>query len=202
MRNGIRSSTRLIDAAVATLAFSAFTDSSLEHYRGGLYRPAMYAGPAIAAAIVPAALVPHGTASRWRKIAFAIAVGGGLVGSALHVGNVRRRQGGVNWLNAFHGAPIAAPMAVHLAGVLGLIGQAVSTQHHAARRSSAIFLGTLAAVGLVGSSAEAGLLHFRGAFQHRAMYAPLVLPPIAAATLAGGLSGSSAMSRVARVLLA
>ena len=37
---------------------------------------------------------------------------------------------------------------------------------------------------VVGTSIEAGALHFRGAFQNPFMYAPVTIPPIAAATLA------------------
>jgi hypothetical protein len=47
-----------------------------------------------------------------------------------------------------------------------------------------VALGTLCAAGLVGTSIEAGALHFRGAFQNPLMYAPVIIPPIAAATLA------------------
>src|SRR5581483_10210429 len=42
----------------------------------------------------------------------------------------------------------------------------------------------LSAIGIVGTVGEAGLLHFRGAFQNRAMYLPVTVPSIAAAVLA------------------
>ncbi|HYZ30884.1 MAG TPA: hypothetical protein VE684_01225, partial [Crenalkalicoccus sp.] len=42
----------------------------------------------------------------------------------------------------------------------------------------------ITATGLVGSSAEAALLHFRGAFHDPFMYAPIALPPVAAGLLA------------------
>jgi hypothetical protein len=49
---------------------------------------------------------------------------------------------------------------------------------------------------------EAGGLHFRGAFQNPLMYAPVVAPPAAAATLAAALmTRSSRMHRLARALL-
>ncbi|HDR8885197.1 TPA: hypothetical protein QDA77_004498, partial [Burkholderia territorii] len=41
-------------------------------------------------------------------------------------------------------------------------------------------LAGLVAAGLVGTLGEVGLLHFRGAFQHRAMFMPIVVPPVAA----------------------
>jgi hypothetical protein len=37
--------------------------------------------------------------------------------------------------------------------------------------------------GLIGTVGEVGLLHFRGAFQHPAMYAPVMIPPVAAALM-------------------
>jgi hypothetical protein len=45
-------------------------------------------------------------------------------------------------------------------------------------------LGGLAAAGLAGTAAEAGLLHFRGAYHDPFMWAPVTLPPIAALSLA------------------
>jgi hypothetical protein len=45
-------------------------------------------------------------------------------------------------------------------------------------------LAALAAIGIAGTVAEVGLLHFRGSFQNRAMYLPVTMPPIAAALLA------------------
>jgi hypothetical protein len=42
----------------------------------------------------------------------------------------------------------------------------------------------LAAVGMAGSAAEAGWLHFRGAFQNPFMWGPVSVPPIGAALLA------------------
>ncbi len=44
-------------------------------------------------------------------------------------------------------------------------------------------LAALTAIGLLGTSGEAGLLHFRGAYQNPAMFAPVTLPPAGAALL-------------------
>jgi hypothetical protein len=41
----------------------------------------------------------------------------------------------------------------------------------------------LIAFSLAGTVAEAGLLHFRGAFQNPAMYAPVTVPPLAAVAI-------------------
>jgi hypothetical protein len=44
-------------------------------------------------------------------------------------------------------------------------------------------LAALSGLGLLGTSGEAALLHFRGAFQNKAMFAPVTLPPVGAALL-------------------
>ena len=44
-------------------------------------------------------------------------------------------------------------------------------------------LAAVAAAGLAGTVGEAGLLHFRGAYHDPAMFAPVAIPPIAAALL-------------------
>ena len=42
----------------------------------------------------------------------------------------------------------------------------------------------VAAIGIAGTVAEAALLHFRGAYHNPAMFLPVAVPPIAAASLA------------------
>ena len=49
-------------------------------------------------------------------------------------------------------------------------------------------------LGLVGTIGEVSLLHFRGAFQNRAMYLPVTIPPAAATVLAANLASSSRRS--------
>ena len=44
-------------------------------------------------------------------------------------------------------------------------------------------LAALTGLGLLGTSGEAALLHFRGAFQNPAMFAPVTIPPVGAAVL-------------------
>jgi hypothetical protein len=48
----------------------------------------------------------------------------------------------------------------------------------------------LASAGLAGTIAEAGLLHFRGAFQNPGMFLPVTLPPLAAGLLAASVISS------------
>ena len=48
---------------------------------------------------------------------------------------------------------------------------------------------------LLGTVAEAGLLHFRGAFQNPFMYAPVALPPVAAALIGNAALGRTGTRR-------
>jgi hypothetical protein len=56
-------------------------------------------------------------------------------------------------------------------------------------------LALLASVGLVGTVGEVALLHFRGAFHNPAMYAPVAIPPVAAALLANAAFAPSQPDR-------
>jgi hypothetical protein len=58
----------------------------------------------------------------------------------------------------------------------------------------------LIAFSLMGTVAEAGFLHFRGAFQDPAMYAPVTVPPLAALSI-GAAALSPRASAVAEPLL-
>lgn len=79
-------------------------------------------------------------------------------------------------------------MALSLAGVLGVAAERVRDADPDRPELAGLPAGrllSLATAGmLVGTTFEAGLLHFRGAFQNPAMFAPVTLPPLAAAVLA------------------
>jgi hypothetical protein len=182
---------RLLNAAAATLAASVMTDSTTEHYRAGFHNRAMFVAPAVSAAALTAATVSAVTPRAHRGIpraVFAASIVTGLVGFGFHLTNVSRRVGGWNSTNVFHGAPIAAPLAITMAGVFGIAASrfarsSLPVEGRPCAMSLAAVTGSLAALGLTGTSIEAGALHFRGAFQNPFMYAPVIIPPIAAATL-------------------
>lgn len=192
---------RRLNAGSAALATSVFLDSAAEHFRGGFYNPAMYAAPASSAITLAAAA--SGRPSVLRRGVFALAGVTGLAGAGFHVYNTARRTGGFRWLNLFYGAPLAAPLSLSAAGLAGLAAQALS--NGSPERLLGLPAGPLltvgAAAGLIGTAAEAGLLHFRGAFQDPFMYAPITVPPLAAAALSlAALRPSKAAVRLARVL--
>jgi hypothetical protein len=204
---------RLLNTAAATLAASVLSDSSAEHYRAGFHNRAMFIAPAVSAAVLTTATASalgargHGLAP---GAVFGAAVVSGLVGFGFHLTNVSRRVGGWNSANVFHGAPIAAPLAITMAGLLGIAASRLARSDQSndgrlpprTRQRASVALGSLSALGLAGTSMEAAALHFRGAFQNPFMYAPVAIPPIAAVTLAtAALTGSSKAHRAAGALL-
>jgi hypothetical protein len=202
---------RLLNTAAATLSASVLTDSTAEHYRAGFHNRAMFIAPTVAAATLATAtslaFAPrrHGTQPR---AVFAASVVTGLVGFGFHLTNVSRRVGGWNSANMFHGAPIAAPLAITMAGLLGIAASRLARSNASNDdrlppcAGASVTLGSLSALGLAGTTMEASALHFRGAFQNPFMYAPVAIPPIAAVALTTAtLTRSSRAQRTARGLL-
>jgi hypothetical protein len=195
-RNGVSrvhiDAARGFNRSSALLAFSALADSAVEHYRGSFENRAMYTPLVSATCALLAGL--HGGADRTeashsvRHAVYLAAASAGMAGTAFHLYDVTKRPGGFSWHNLFYGAPLGAPMSLLLSGALGAVGERLRNEPAADPQLFGMPAGTalalLVSLGLAGTVAEVGLLHFRGAFQHRAMYAPVTLPPLAAATLA------------------
>lgn len=180
---------RALHFAAAGLCASVLVDSAVEHYRGGFKNPGMLT-PLVASTLGLLTAVDAASACRWpagaRSGAYALATAAGAGGVGFHVYNVLRQPGGLNWLNLFYAAPLGAPAALSLAGMIGLAAQhAVDPE---GRRPAAPIAGWpagralcgLAAGGLLGTVGEVGLLHFRGSFQNPFMWLPVSLPPVAA----------------------
>lgn len=176
----------LKDGAVV-LAGSVLLDSAFEHFRGNFRNRAMYVAPATAAVTLAASLnrnVPRPL----RTGIFAIAGTVGVAGLAFHAYNIMKRPGGLSWNNLFYAAPAIAPGAMALSGFLGYAASHVEsamerTGFDRARREIGPVLALLIAGGILGTTAEATLLHFRGAFHDPFMFVPVTAPPIAAASL-------------------
>ncbi len=183
---------RRLNRGSALLAASVLMDSAVEHYRGSFSNRAMYTPLVISALTL--GISTHGTVDRRptihrvrQGIAAAAAVTG-LVGTGFHIWNVTKRPGRLDWQNLFYGAPVGAPMAILLAGLLGTAAEWVrDTPGHKPPRLLGVpagrALAALSGLGLLGTSGEAALLHFRGAFQNKAMFAPVTIPPVGAALL-------------------
>jgi hypothetical protein len=207
-REVTRTAGRRLNGSAAMLSLSVLADSAIEHYRGSFQNPAMYMPLLVAASTLGASLFgqtdPRAQKHAVRDTIYAIAAATGCAGLGFHSFNIFKRPGGWSWLNLFYAAPIGAPMALALAGLLGRGAERVRDTHPIA--SPTVFglpagrtLAAVAAAGLVGTVGEAGLLHFRGAYHNPAMVLPVTLPPMAAALLgAAALRPSAAANRLAR----
>jgi hypothetical protein len=183
---------RSFNRSSALLALSVLADSTVEHYRGSFKNRAMFT-PLISATLSLFAGV-HGSRDaraalhRVRHGVYLFAAAAGVAGTGFHLYNVTKRIGGWSWNNLFYAAPLGAPMALLLSGGLGAIGERLRDQPASEPRLLGMPAGRAMALavsaGLLGTTGEVGLLHFRGAFQHPAMYAPIIIPPVAAVLMA------------------
>ena len=174
------------------LAASVLFDSAVEHYRGGFYNPAMIT-PLVTSLVSLVASI-HGVGDtaqqrhRNRDTIFAATAATGIVGTGFHIYNTLKKPGRVRWQKFFFSGPLGAPAAIGLSGLFGLFAERV---RDTPPRQDPKLLGqgagrvlTLAtALGILATSAEAWLLHFRGAFHNPAMYLPVTIPPIGSALL-------------------
>ncbi len=206
------SEARELHVGSAMLAGSVLFDSAIEHYRGSFKNPAMWlalaaAGTSLAAGI-DGAVKEENASEPLRDAAYIAAATVGVIGTGFHVYNVTKRTGGLTWNNAFYAAPMGAPAALILSGLLGYGAERVRdaapfTKPRILGMPAGRLLSGLTAVGLLGTTAEAWLLHFRGNFQNKAMYLPVTLPPSAAAVVAATTLMPHPIARsVSRVWLA
>jgi hypothetical protein len=193
---------RRLNRAAGVLAASVLADSAVEHYRGGFENRAMIT-PLVTASLSLAVSL-HGNADtrpvphRVRDGVYLLAALTGVVGTAFHIFNVSKRTGGFTWNNLFYSAPLGAPMALSLSGTMGFLSERVrdtppGVPPSIAGLSAGRVVAAAASAGLLGTTGEAALLHFRGAFNSLPMYAPVSIPPVTAALL-----GNAALGRAGR----
>lgn len=207
-RGVINTAARQLNLGAALLALAVLADSAVEHYRGSFHNRAMYAPLASATLALAGSL--HGAVDRRQALhpardsIYAVAAATGIAGLAFHAYNIGKRPGGWSWLNLFYAAPIGAPFALTLSGILGRGAEkARALATHRPARTLGIplqrLLAAISAVGIAGTVGEAALLHFRGAYHDPAMVLPVSVPPVAAALLgAAALSPSRRTHRLAR----
>jgi hypothetical protein len=189
---------RRLNRAAGILATSVLADSGVEHYRGSFKNKAMYTPLAVSALTLATSI--HGTADmrpvahRLRDASYLLAAATGLIGTGFHIYNVGKKVGGFSWQNLFYGAPLGAPMAILLSGLVGFCSERVRESEPGTRpeifglpagRTTAAVVGA----GLLGTAGEAGLLHFRGAYHNPFMTLPVTLPPLGAILLASAAAG-------------
>jgi len=187
-----RRESRDLHAAAAALCASVLADSAVEHYRGSFENPGMVA-PLAASALAIVAGIDAAIAARlpspMRRGGYRLAAAVGAAGLGFHLYDVQRRPGGFGWLNLFYAAPLGAPAALVLAGILGLAAERVGADSDGASARMAGLppgraLCAVVAAGLAGTVGEVALLHYRGSFQNPFMWLPVSLPPVAAALTA------------------
>ena len=182
-----------LGAGAAIICVSVALDSAIEHYRGEFKDRAMFVGPVMAlmglGAATYIAFRPERANDAVPKIALITVGATGLIGLGFHAYNILKRPGELDALNLFYAAPAGAPAALTLAGLYGVIAGEMLNGSDYVRSQLPKHTAALIAFSLMGTVAEAGLLHFRGAFQDPAMYAPVTIPPLAALSI-----GAAALS--------
>lgn len=201
---------RLVAGGAALVSLAVLADSALEHYRGSFRNPAMWlplvtSSLSIAVAGARAADAGSQGLPAVRGVGHGSAATVGAIGLGFHAFNIDKRPGGVSFNNLFYGAPVGAPAALILAGALGVAADRLAGPE---QRVGPVTLGSgralaaLTAVGLVGTTSEATLLHFRGAYHNPFMWAPVVLPPVAALSLARDAAGGTPTRLTSGLLIA
>jgi hypothetical protein len=189
---------RRMNRAAGVIAISVLADSAIEHYRGMFHNKAMVT-PIVTAAL-SLAVSAHGNADtrpavhKTRDTVYSAAALAGIAGLGFHVYNISKRPGGFSWQNLFYSAPIGAPLALVLSGAMGYLSERVrDTKPGVAPTIGGLSAGRVVAAatsaGLMGTAAEAGLLHFRGAYHDPFMYLPVTVPPAAAALIGAASVG-------------
>jgi len=195
---------RRLNRASGVIAASVLADSAIEHYRGSFHNKAMFA-PLVSSALALIAGL-HGAADRRpaphaaRDTVYAAAALIGIVGTGFHLYNVGKKPGGFSFQNLFYSAPIGAPAALVLSGMLGFLAERVrdntpGTAPTIAGAAAGRVVAAGTAAGLLGTVAEAGLLHLRGAYHDPFMFLPLTVPPIAAALMGAAALGDARRPR-------
>jgi hypothetical protein len=195
---------RRLNRAAGTIATSVLIDSAMEHYRGNFHNKAMWTP--MVTSLLSIGVSAHGLSDYrhrphpLRDAVYAAAGVVGLVGTGFHIFNVTKKVGGFSWQNLFYSAPLGAPAAMSLAGLMGFLAERVRDNRPEGEPRvfglpAARVVAAMTGLSLLGTTAEAGLLHFRGAFHNPAMLLPVTMPPVAAGLLANAAAGRAGAPR-------
>lgn len=180
-----------IALVTAGMTLLLLADAAAGHYRSGFAFRVQYApfisGSLLIIAAVVAAIAPS---PAWAHTALRragwLAVASGVIGFGFHhYYGIAKKPGGYKWLlhHLMYGAPQLAPLALAGVGLLALVAaRGMAGEMSFAGLSIRVALLALVAVALTGATLQAGILHYRGAFNNPAMYAPLTAPLLAVAT--------------------
>jgi len=202
---------RQLNSGAAVLAFAVLTDSGLEHYRGLYFNRFMYVPLVVSTTTLGISL--HGVRDggkvpqRFRGAVYGLAAVTGLAGTGFHLYNLGKRPGRYAFQNLFYGAPVGAPLALLLAGLLGVAAERVRDAERGEDPKLAGIpedraLAAVTATGLLGTVGEVALFHFRGAYHDPFMFFPVIVPPLGAVAMArAALEGRGPPHPIARALL-
>lgn len=170
---------------VAATTLVLLADALSGHYRSGFafraqYVPFVSGGLLLVSAMLAGVAPEVAWANKALRAAGWLAVVTGAVGFGFHhYYGIAKKPGGYKWLLHYlmYGAPQLAPLALTGTGVLALIvadGLARRANFVGINVRSALFI--FVAIALAGAILQAGVMHYRGAFNNPAMYAPFVAP--------------------------
>jgi hypothetical protein len=177
--------TRDLNRSAAVLAASVVLDSAMEHFQGNFLNRAMYLAPTVGAAAMGTALSGHAPHHIGTAI-FGTSMAVGITGLGFHFYNITKRPGGFSWNNIFYAAPYAAPGALALSGLFGVLAGVVHRMQNRPRRQQIEFAEGMAyavSACMMVTTSEVWVLHFRGAFHDPFMYLPVTIVPASAAAL-------------------
>jgi hypothetical protein len=171
----------------AVTTFLLMVDALVGHYRRAFayrmqYAPAVTGSALAVTALLAAAFPDLPRLNQLLSWAGWLAVATGVVGFGYHFYfGIVTKPGGLKWLLHYlmYGAPILAPLGLTAAGALGIItarGLAGEKVVFGLGLPAALFLFVTIVLG--GAIVQAGILHYRGAFNNPAMYAPLTVPSL------------------------
>lgn len=184
---------RWVALAAAVLTLLTLAEALTGHYRSGFPLRAQYApfasGGLLLLAALTAVVAPE---AAWVQAGLRgagwLAVATGVIGVGYHhYYGIAKKAGGYKLLLHYlmYGAPQLAPLALSATGALAVIAA-----HGIAGRPAILGIGLrdallgVVAVALAGAVAQAGILHYRGAFNNPLMYAPFTAPLLTAAASA------------------
>ncbi|HKY29619.1 MAG TPA: hypothetical protein VJM12_16895 [Pyrinomonadaceae bacterium] len=195
----------------AVLTLLLLADALAGHYRSGFtyrtqYVPFISGGLLIVAAGTAAILPTSAWINRAMRTAGWFAVASGLIGLAFHhYFGIAKKPGGYKWLLHYlmYGAPQLAPLALALTGLLAIISaRGLAGDASIGGLSVRRLLLILVAIALTGAILQATILHYRGAFNNPAMYAPLSAPVLTViATIWIALAPNNVMLVALKILL-
>lgn len=174
---------------VALLTLLILADAWAGHYRRNFIHRVQYA-PFLSGGLLVIAAIMAIIEPRSHSIARALSAAGwlaivvGLVGFCFHhYYGIARKPGGYKQLlnSLMYGAPPLAPLALTAVGAFALIAERgmIGNGDIAGFPIRTALLAVIV-VCLFGAILQAGILHFRGAFNNPLMYAPLTIPVLTA----------------------